>query len=225
MQAPATSRTARGVEINNRDVVREEHWRGPPVAGSVLDFVQNRMIYSEGDEANSFFKVVLGVVRTCRFLSDGQRQIDAFYAAGDVFGLEAGAEHSFSAEAVTGSSIISYRRRDLAALTANNEGFSQQLFTYAMQRLARAQEHAVLLGRRSAVKKVAAFLIDWAAYSPESTIIALEMTRQDIADYLGLTVETVSRTFSHLERNALIERPSLRQIKLKDRKRLRDLSS
>jgi len=83
----------------------------------------------------------------------------------------------------------------------------------------------VLLGRRSAVEKVAAFLIDWAAYSPETTIIALEMTRQDIADYLGLTVETVSRTFSHLERKALIERPSARQIKLKDRKRLRDLSS
>ena len=212
--------------MNNLDVVAEEHRRlGPPVAGSVLDFVQNRVIYGEGDDANSFYKVALGVVRTCRFLSDGRRQIDAFYVAGDVFGLEAGAEHSFSAEAVTGSSIVSYRRRDLAALTANNEGFSQQLFTYAMQRLARAQEHAVLLGRRSAVEKVAAFLIDWAAYSPETTIIALEMTRQDIADYLGLTVETVSRTFSYLERKALIERPSARQIKLKDRKRLRDLSS
>lgn len=130
--------------MNNLGVVAEEHRRrGPPVAGSVLDFVQNRVIYSEDDDANSFFKVALGVVRTCRFLSDGRRQIDAFYVAGDVFGLEAGSAHSFSAEAVIDSSIISYRRRDLAALTANNEGFSQQLFSYAMQRLARAQEHAV----------------------------------------------------------------------------------
>jgi CRP/FNR family nitrogen fixation transcriptional regulator len=226
MQASATSRTARGVEMNILGVVAEEHWRrGPPVAGLVLDFVQNRVIYGEGDEANSFFRVALGIVRTCRFLSDGRRQIDAFYVAGDVFGLEAGAEHSFSAEAVIASSVISYHRRDLAALTANNEGFSQQLFTYAMQRLARAQEHAVLLGRRNAVEKVAAFLMDWAAYSPDSTIIALEMTRQDIADYLGLTVETVSRTFSHLQLNALIERSSARQIRLKDRKQLRDLSS
>jgi CRP/FNR family nitrogen fixation transcriptional regulator len=215
---------ARSVEMNNLDVVADEHLRlGPPVAGSVQDFVRNRVIYVEGDDANSFFKVALGVVRTCRFLSDGRRQIEAFYAAGDVFGLEAGAEHSFSAEAVTGSRIISYRRRDLAALMADNEGFSRQLFTYAMQRLARAQEHAVLLGRRSAVEKVAAFLIDWPAYSPASTTIALEMTRQDIADYLGLTVETVSRTFSHLERNGLIERPSARQIRLTDRKQLRDL--
>ena len=212
--------------MDNLGVVAEEYRRpGPPVAGTVLNFVQNGTIYGEGDDANSFYKVALGVVRTCRFLSDGRRQIDAFYVAGDVFGLEAGAEHSFSAEAVIGSSVILYRRRDLAALTANNEGFSQQLFTYAMQRLVRAQEHAVLLGRRSAVEKLAAFLIDWAAYSPESTIIALEMTRLDIADYLGLTVETVSRTFSHLERNALIERPSARQIRLRDHKRLRDLNS
>jgi len=78
--------------MNNIGVVAEEHRRpSPPVAGSVLDFVQNRVIYGEGDDANSFFKVALGVVRTCRFLSDGRRQIDAFYVAGDVFGLEAGA--------------------------------------------------------------------------------------------------------------------------------------
>jgi CRP/FNR family transcriptional regulator, nitrogen fixation regulation protein len=221
----AVTRPHPGIEVKNRSAVAERPRPELPTAGAVQYFAQNRVIYAEGDDANSFFKVASGVVRTCRFLSDGRRQIDAFYVAGDVFGLEAGAEHSFSAEAVTSSSIISYRRRDLAALTANNEAFSQQLFTDAMQRLARAQEHAVLLGRRSAVEKVAAFLIDWAVCSPGSTIIALEMTRQDIADYLGLTVETVSGTFSHFEWNCVIERPSARQIKLKDRKRLGDLSA
>jgi len=226
MQVPATGRAAHSVETNDFGVVALEHRQlGPLVAGSVLNFFQNRVIYLEGDDANTFFKVAFGVVRTCRFISDGRRQIDAFYVAGEVFGFEAGTEHNFSAEAVTHSSIISYRRHDLWALTANNDGFSQQLFSYAMQRLARAQEHAVLLGRRSAVEKVAAFLIDRAAYSPESTMIALEMTRQDIADYLGLTVETVSRTLSYLERKALIERPSARRVRLKDRKRLRDLIS
>jgi CRP/FNR family transcriptional regulator, nitrogen fixation regulation protein len=210
--------------VKNLSAVAEGPRPELPTAGAVRDFFQNQVIYGESDDANSFFKVALGVVRTCRILRDGRRQIDSFYVAGDVFGLEASAKHSFSAEAVTDSSIISYRR-DFAALPVNNEGFSQQLFGYAMQRLARAQDHAVMLGRRRAIEKVAAFLIDWAVHSPGSTIIALEMTRQDIADYLGLTVETVSRTFSHLERKALIERPSARQIRLKDRKRLSDLST
>jgi CRP/FNR family transcriptional regulator, nitrogen fixation regulation protein len=182
-----------GIEVENLGAVAKGPWPELPTVGSVRDFVQNQVIYAESDDANSFFKVALGVVRTCRFFNDGRRQIDASYVAGDVFGLEAGAELSFSAEAVIASSIISYRRRDLAALTANNEGFSQQLFSYAMQRLARAQEHAVVLGRRCAIEKVAGFLTDWAAYSPTGAIIALEMTRQDMADYLGLTVETVSR--------------------------------
>lgn len=224
MKATVT-RPQPGIEVNNFSAVAKEPRPQLPVAGAVRNFVQNQVIYGESDDATSFFKVALGVVRTCRFLSDGRRQIDAFYVSGDVFGLEAGAAHSASAEAVTDSSIISYRRRDLAALTANNEGFSQQLFCYALQRLARAQEHAVMLGRRRAVEKVAAFLIDWAAYSPGSTVIDLAMTRQDIADYLGLTIETVSRTFSYLEWNGLIERPGARQIRLKDRKRLGDLSA
>ena len=197
---------------------------GLPVTGAVRDVAQDRVIYGEGDAANFFFKVALGVVRTCKHLSDGRRQIDDFYVPGDVFGLEAGADHSLSAEAACACSIISYRRHDLATLVSDNE-LSYQFFCYAIQRLARAQEHAILLGRRRAVEKVAAFLIAWAAYSPMKNIIILEMTRQDIADYLGLTIETVSRKLSQLEQKAFIELPTARQIKLKDRTGLRNLSS
>jgi CRP/FNR family transcriptional regulator, nitrogen fixation regulation protein len=192
--------------------------------GPVMHFAQDRDIYGEGDDADVFFKVVSGVVRTCKFHSDGRRQIDSFHVAGDVFGLEAGMERSLCAEAVCDCTVISYRRRGLEMLAADDESLSRQLFSYAMRSLARAQEHSLLLGRRSAVEKVAAFLIGWAEYAPESKVISLAMTRQDIADYLGLTMETVSRTLSQLERDALIEIPTARQIRMKNLTALRNLN-
>ena len=139
---------------------RLERDGGLGMTGPVLHFAQDREIYSEGADADLFFKVVSGVVRTCKFLSDGRRQIDAFYKAGDVFGFEFDGLHGFSAEAVCDCTLISYRRRGLEALAASDQGLMNQLFSYAMQSLARAQEHALLLGRRSATEKVAAFLID-----------------------------------------------------------------
>jgi CRP/FNR family nitrogen fixation transcriptional regulator len=193
--------------------------------GPVLQFAQDRDIYGEGDEADVFFKVVSGVVRTCKFLSDGRRQIDSFHVAGDVFGLETGHAHSLCAEAVSDCAVISYRRRGLETLAANDQALSHQLFSYAMRNLARAQEHSLLLGRRNAVEKVAAFLIDMSERAPPSEVILLAMTRQDIADYLGLTMETVSRTFSQLEREAFIELASARQVRMKNLAALRRLNS
>ena len=223
--AAVKQRPAAGTERTNRGVAAEACRRGQPAAGSVRNLVQNGQIYGEGDDADDFFKVLSGVVRTCRLLSDGRRQIDAFHVPGDMFGLEMGADHSLSAEAVCDSTVISYRRRGSETLWENGRGVSHQLFSCAMRSLARAQEHSILLGRRSATEKVAAFLIDWAADSSAGDVITLAMPRQDIADYLGLTTETVSRTLSHLERKALIERPTARQIRLKDPGGLRDLSA
>ena len=223
--AAVKRRIAVGVEMRNLSFIGEGNQRALPALGSALNFAENRGIYGEGDQADCFFKVALGVVRTCTFLSDGRRQIDAFYLPGNVFGLEAGAEHSLSAETVCASTVISYRRRDLETLATDSEGFSQQLFSYAMQSLARAQRHAVLLGRRCAIEKLAAFLTDWAAYSPVSEFLTLEMPRQDIADYLGLTIETISRTFAHLEDQALIELPTARQVRLMDPEGLHHLNS
>lgn len=191
--------------------------------GSVQNFAQDREIYAEGAAAETFYKVVSGVVRTCKFLSDGRRQIDAFYQAGEIFGIEGEALHSLSAEAVSDCTLISYRRRGVDVAGGGGQ-VADQLFEHLMQRLARAQEHALLLGRRSAIEKVAAFLVDWADYSADHRSVSLAMTRQDIADYLGLTIETVSRTLSQLEREKLIEMPSARQIRLTDLEALRDLN-
>ncbi len=194
--------------------IDEETVGGLQPCSAVQHFAQDREIYAEGDDATVFFKVVSGVVRTCKFLSDGRRQIDAFYVAGDIFGFEMGWEHSLSAEAVCDCTVIPYRRRGVE--TIKDEVLTEQLFSYAMRSFTRAQEHSLLLGRRSAVEKVAAFLIEWAEQSTAGYIVSLAMTRQDIADYLGLTIETVSRTLSQLERDAIIELPSARQIRLKD---------
>lgn len=189
-------------------------------AGLVRHFVQDREIYREGDDSGVFFTVVSGMVRTCKSRNDGRRQIDAFHGPGDIFGFEAGLEQSLSAEAVCDCTVTSHRWRGLAAAY---DGVPHHLFSHAMRSLARAQGHALLLGRQSAVEKVAAFLLEQAGQSPDQHVVNLEMARQDIADYLGLTHETVSRTLARLERASLIRLTTARQIRLLDAAGLQDI--
>jgi len=194
-------------------------------SGPVRHFTADSEIYAEGDDASCFFKVVSGVVRTCKFLSDGRRQIDAFYVSGDVFGFETGAEHRLSAEAVSGCVLLPYRRRGFEMLAGRDDRVAGQLFSYAMRCLERAQEHSLLLGRRSAAQKLANFLLEMADRRSGGEVVDLAMTRQDIADYLGLTIETVSRTLSQFERDGVISLPSARRVCLKDQTALRHLNS
>ncbi len=191
--------------------------------GSVLHFTQDQQVFGEGDQAEFLFKVASGVIRTCRFHGDGRRQIDDFHIAGDIFGLETSQHYQVSAEAVCDCMVIAYRRRGVEKRAPGNETLSQQLFLVALQSMNRAREHALLLGRRSAVEKVASFLIEWGQRAPASTTVTLAMTRQDIADYLGLTIETVSRTLSQLERDGLITLVTARRIEIKDVQALRAL--
>ncbi|MCB8839892.1 helix-turn-helix domain-containing protein [Aurantimonas sp. VKM B-3413] len=191
---------------------------GTPLAGQVLTFAEGSEIYCEGDEVRSFYKVVSGTVRTCKFLSDGRRQIDGFHGEGEIFGLESGSEHRLSAEAVSDCTVIAYRWRGFAALGNGDGAAAQAVFQLAMQCLERAQEHSLLLGRRSAAQKLAAFLINLAGRgNGKGGSVDLAMTRQDIADYLGLTIETVSRTLSQFERDRVIALPSARHVVLRNR--------
>jgi CRP/FNR family nitrogen fixation transcriptional regulator len=198
---------------------------GLELSGAVMHFATDRQIYAEGDEARSFYKVVSGVVRTCRFLSDGRRQIDAFHGVGDVFGFEAGSDHRLAAEAVSDCTVVAYRRRGLETIVSQDERLGSWFFSHAMSSLAQAREHSLLLGRGSAVQKISAFLLEIEKHEGGEGIVDLAMSRQDIADYLGLTIETVSRTLSQLERDRTIGLPSARRIVLKDRRALRALNS
>jgi CRP/FNR family nitrogen fixation transcriptional regulator len=192
-------------------------------AGAVMHFGPDREIFAEGDSAETFYKVVSGTVRTCKFLNDGRRQIEAFYTAGDVFGFEMGDTHLISAEAVTECNLIAYRRKGVEAAAMQDGVLARQLFSYAMHSVTHAQTHAFLLGRRAAAEKVAVFLLDWGAAGNAGQVIDLPMSRQDMADYLGLTIETVSRTLSQMEREGLIAIPNARQIHLLRRGALEDL--
>jgi CRP-like cAMP-binding protein len=163
-------------------------------------------------------------VRTYKILSDGRRQVGAFYLPGEVFGLEAGDEHTFSAEAVTESKILVIKRSALLSLAARDNQAANDLWTLTSCELGRAQGHVLLL-IKSAQERVASFLLEMARRNPETNEVQLPMSRQDIADYLGLTIETVSRTLTQLESSAAIELPSSRRIVLRNRGALKRLDS
>lgn len=188
---------------------------GLPAAGVVLHYDQDRAIYREGSDAGVFLRVVSGVVRTCTYFSNGWRQIEAFHFGGDVFGFEAGGAQSLSAEAVCDCTVLSYPWRG-PGMPAASERLSHQLLLHAMAGHAQAQRHSIMLGRGSAIEKVAAFMAECARCSQDHRVVTLAMTRQDIADYLGLTIETVSRTLTRLERDAVIEVTAARSIRVTD---------
>ena len=162
------------------------------------------------------YKVISGSVRTYKILNDGRRQIGAFYLPGDIFGLEMGEEHSFSAEAIIDSSILIIKRSAVVSLASRNNEVARHLWTLTGEELKRAQHHIMLLVK-TAQERVASFLLEMAERMPSGTMFELPMSRQDIADYLGLTIETVSRTLTQLENAATIALPSSRQVVLRNR--------
>jgi CRP/FNR family nitrogen fixation transcriptional regulator len=202
------------------------HTLAGPMAmmGAPMVFARNGEIFGDGEQAEYAYKVVSGAVRTYRILADGRRQIGSFYLPGDVFGLEFGDEHAFSAEAVTKTEVLVAKRSALVALAACDSEVARELWTLTGRELARAQEHIVLL-IKTAQERVAAFLLEMAERRPAGDTIELPMSRQDIADYLGLTIETVSRTLSALENEAAIELPNSRRVVLRNRPALRDINA
>lgn len=184
--------------------------------GAAMPYTRNAEIYGEGEPADYLYKVVTGAVRTYKVLADGRRQIGAFYLPGDIFGLETGIEHSFSAEAITDAKILVVKRSALVALAERDNDVARQLWTMTGEELRRVQDHILLL-IKTAKERVVGFLLEMAQRVPAGNQVELPMSRQDIADYLGLTIETVSRTLTELENAATIELPSARRIVLRNR--------
>jgi CRP/FNR family nitrogen fixation transcriptional regulator len=184
-------------------------------------------LFAEGDEADFFYQVVSGAIRSYKLLSDGRRQIDAFHLHDDIFGLEAGSEHRFSAEAVGDATVIGYRRSRLSALIQDDPSFRDKIMTATLRSLERAQDHMLLLGRKTAQEKLATFLLDMAErLSKGDERFELPMQRSDIADHLGLTIETVSRTLTQFARSGLIRLlPAGRSIGLCNKMALRGLNA
>lgn len=169
----------------------------------------NAVIYAQGEAAGPLYLVEFGAVRIYRLTTDGRRQISAFHFAGEVFGFESGTEHRFYAESIDGAGVRALR-------PTGGEHFADSLLPLALRSLTRAQEHLLVLGRQNACEKMAAFLLDLAERQEADRYIALPMQRNDIADYLGLTFETVSRILRKLKDSETIRLPSTKQIEVLD---------
>jgi CRP/FNR family transcriptional regulator, nitrogen fixation regulation protein len=184
--------------------------------GFVMGFGRNEEIFGEEQPADFVYRVVTGAVRTGRILRDGRRQITGFFLPGDVFGLELGELHRSGAEAVCEAEVALVRRSALK-LSATGDGLAaHELWTLTAEALDRTETHLMLLGCKTAAERLASFLLAMAERcSGRGRVVDLPMCRQDIADYLGLTIETVSRSFSQLERERLIELPSSRAVMIR----------
>lgn len=183
--------------------------------GAVLSYSRNSEIFGENEPAEYLYKVVSGAVRTYKILSDGRRQIGGFYLPGEVFGLSFDAEHVMSAEAIVESKVLVVRRNVLEAFADRHPSIGRELFTVTGRELQRVQNRILLL-IKSAQERVAGFLMEMADRASTEGAVDLPMSRQDIADYLGLTIETVSRTLTALEHSRAIDVPTSRRIVLRN---------
>jgi CRP/FNR family transcriptional regulator, nitrogen fixation regulation protein len=185
--------------------------------GATMAYPRDTEIFGENEPADYLYKVLSGTVRTYKILSDGRRQVDGFYQPGDIFGLEFADEHTLSADAISDAKVLVVKRSAVSALAARDPSVAQQLLALTGRELHRVQDRIMLL-IKNARERVASFLLEMAERTSENNTIELPMPRQDIADYLGLTIETVSRTLTALETASTIEvSPSSRRIVLRNR--------
>src|SRR4051794_25891667 len=166
------------------------------VSSSDFKYPKDTEIFGQAEPAEYIYQVVEGAVRTHKLLSDGRRQIGAFHLPGDIFGLENGDFHRFTAEAIVDTTVRLVRRQSLEYVAKNDPAMVRSLLTMTTANLEHVENHMLLLGRQNARERVAAFLLEMNGRVIAGSVIALPMDRRDIADYLGLTLETVSRAFS-----------------------------
>lgn len=175
----------------------------------------------EGEPAHAVFNITEGVVRLTRVLADGRRSVTGFLYAGDFAGLSVVDAYSYSAEAITPIKVCQFDRPKLEDMFRQYPQLEARLLEMVTHELIAAQNQMVLLGRKSLQERVATFLLAQASREEESggdpDMISLPMTRSDIADYLGLTIETVSRCLTSFTKQGLVEAISKRSLRILDR--------
>jgi CRP-like cAMP-binding protein len=194
----------------------EDDVRALQQLGTKLRVARGNTIFNEGDLAKNAYKVISGTVRVCKHMADGRRQIAQFAFPGDFLSFMETGEHSFTAEAVTDVVLCCYPQRQLDKLSLERPSIHDRFLTLMCQRLHELQNHLMVLGRQTAKERVASFLLmlfDRVGFE-EDDFMDVPMSRQDIADYLGLTIETVCRTLSELKREGTVDIPDQRQLRL-----------
>jgi CRP-like cAMP-binding protein len=211
--APAELAPARPLA---RAIPAERPAQVPAGAGPVLALRQGQQLFAEGDRAERYYRVTRGTLRTLRLLPDGRRQVVDFHGPGETFGLGSGAIHAFDAEAVTDALLVAYSLPNLASRVEASPALARQLLGTLTRELASAQEQLLLLGRKTARERLASFLLAMARKQGRQDRVELPMKRGDIADHLGLTVETISRLFAALKRERLIALASVTEVVFRD---------
>ncbi len=186
--------------------------------GAPLMFARDDAIYAEGDTARCWYRLLSGSVRVFRVLRDGRRHIGEFVFPGQFFGFEAGATHIHGAEAIEPASVVAYSCERIEQRMAEDPAARDALRRLLMDQLAQAQERIMLLGGLNATGRLAAFLLAMAQRrtkaNPLGLVADLPMSRIDVADYLGLTVETVSRLFTALRQRGAIRLPTANRVEI-----------
>lgn len=194
---------------------------------SEASFCSGQEIHGQGKSADGIYEVQRGAVRSYKTLSDGRRQICAFHLRDDIFGWENGLNYRFTAEAIIDTIVRVVKRQTVEQVAASDVRVTHNLLSIATKNLEHAENQMMLLGRKNSLEKVAAFLLEMDRRLSVTGVLALPMARRDIADYLGLTVETVSRELSQLRASGMLtfSESSHRRIVLIDRHKLQRLTS
>ena len=200
--------------------------------GAVAGLIAGEFTYKKGEEifgedepAEYIYEVVSGAVRSCKLLSDGRRQIAAFHLPGDMFGLESATTHRLAAEAIIKTTVRLVKRNSLEKAASLDVHVANTLWAMTAGELEHAEDHMLLLGRKNAMERVATFLLEMDRRLAVAGMMALPMCRRDIGDYLGLTLETVSRTLSELHAKGVLGFSGARQIVLRNRQHLRNMDA
>ena len=195
---------------SNDDLVETIEMIGTDVA-----FAKGAQIYGEGEPSVYFYKITNGLARCYRMTPDGRRQIVVFYVPGDLFGFEVGDRHTLSVEAITDCRICLIKRTSVINAAAHDHVMARELWMNISREIRRGQEHILQFGR-PACARVASFLLEMVQRVPTANAKALAISRQDIADYLDLRIETVSRAMARLARAGAIAPSSRRKITIRD---------
>jgi CRP/FNR family transcriptional regulator, nitrogen fixation regulation protein len=193
------------------------------VVWSEFRYCAGSEIFGEAEPADYVYQIRQGAVRTYKLLSDGRRQIGAFHLPGDIFGIENDEVHRFTAEAIIATTVWIAKRRSLfGGLGDGDVSATNNVRDLITKNLEHAENHLLLLGRQTALEKVAAFLLEMDGRLEQPEVMGLPMGRRDIADYLGLTLETVSRALSALREESILSfiGQTQREIALHDRSKL-----
>lgn len=197
--------------------------------GGHVSLAAGEPLFHQGDLADCVFSLTSGVIKLNSVLPDGRRQVIAFLFPGDFVGLEAGERHDFSAEAVSDAMLCRFLRGRFERFASHYPALADARYRRAACELAMAHQRIVMLGRKTAAERLASFLSDIHRRTGMNEadgviLVPLPMSRMDIADYLGLTKETVSREFTRLRTSRIIRPRSLTLLEILDSQRMHDLA-